>query len=185
MSNALRTFVRRGRPCKTDIVSGVEASELQLLGQMENSTTAKGRFRRGGERERESAQSIANTKMVIIHLDANRRKTAREGPMPAREDPFLIHNDELCHNPAGREGRGAKHMTIVIIIHLGEHAQNCKGGQEDYFSSTKMNSVTTPREGGRGRKKHRTRNEDEYHPSVTLGRQNWENWAVDVYHLTG
>jgi hypothetical protein len=48
--------VRRGRPCKTDIVSGVEASELQLLGQMETSTTATGRFRRGGERERERAK---------------------------------------------------------------------------------------------------------------------------------
>lgn len=59
--------MRRGRPCKTDIVSGVEASELQLLGQMENSTTARGGF---GERARERAQSIANTKMVIIHVDA-------------------------------------------------------------------------------------------------------------------
>jgi hypothetical protein len=68
--------------------------------------------------------------MVIIHLDANRRQTAREGPMPAREDAFLIHWDELCHNLAGREGRGAKHLTIIIIIHLGEHSQNCKGGQD-------------------------------------------------------
>lgn len=97
--------------------------------------------------ERESAHSIANTKMVIIDLDANRRKTAREDPMRAREDPFSSYRMNSVTTLRGREDRGAKHKTNIIIIHLGEPRKNCKGEQEDCISSTKMNSVTTPREG--------------------------------------
>lgn len=114
---------------------------------MDKTKTAQLRGEVSERGERESAHSIANTKMVIIDLDANRRKTAREDPMRAREDPFSSYRMNSVTTLRGREDRGVKHKTNIIIIHLGEPRKNCKGEQEDCISSTKMNSVTTPREG--------------------------------------
>lgn len=78
--------MRRGRPSKTDIVSGVEASELQLLGQKGE----KQHYCEEGFGEGKRSAQHNKYKMVIILLDANRRKTAN----------CFILQDDLCHKPA-------------------------------------------------------------------------------------